>query len=204
KYEREKRLDSLLDSALAQYGAAEPLHGMEERVLRRLHDGRAEDASRRAWWMWGGAAAALAAVVMVVVLLARPVERKPADGQPRAHQQQPEAVVPKQSVSKQSVPKQEAAAPVASKQDVIAAARQPVPQHPATEAAASTLPRRAVFPTPTPPTEQEILLARYVRVTPREEVLAQIKRKPLEFQEDPLSAPTSDGATSPHKAEGTK
>jgi hypothetical protein len=65
------------------------------------------------------------------------------------------------------------------------------------------LPKRAVFPTPAPPTEQERLLARYLRVTPRDEVLAQINRKPLEFHEDPLSAPVTTG-TSPNKAEGTK
>ena len=66
------------------------------------------------------------------------------------------------------------------------------------------MPRRAVFPTPTPPTDQEILLARYVRVTPRDEVLAQANRKPLEFHEDPLSAPTGGGATSPQKSDGMK
>jgi hypothetical protein len=64
------------------------------------------------------------------------------------------------------------------------------------------LPKRDVFPTPGPPTSEELLLARYLRVTPREEVLAQINRSPLEFHEDPQAAPST--STSPQKSEGTK
>jgi hypothetical protein len=194
EHEREQQLEGLLDSALAQYGAVEPLHGMEERVLRRLHAGRTENASRRLW-VWGGVVAALAAVVLAVVVLAPKADRKPV---PLTAHKQPEVVVPapheaaKQAVAKQSAPKQRAMPVVA----------QP-PQHDAVTATGS-LPRRAVFPTPAPPTEQEVLLARYLRVTPREEVLAQINRTPLEFHEDPWSVPAGGDATSPQKAEGKK
>jgi|GEM_PF-3515435 len=181
---RDQQLDSLLDSALAQYGAAEPLHGMERRVLGRLR----EEPARRAWWMWGGAVAAVLAAVVVAVLLARPAEQKAA--RVATAEKQPEVVAPQA---------------VAPKQKAVMAAQHgdQAAKRPETLVASDDLPRGAVFPTPAPPSEQEMLLARYMRVTPRAEVLAQINRKPLDFHEDPL-APVGGEATSPHKAEGTK
>ena len=65
--DRSKKLDELLDAALASYGAAEPLRGIEERVLNRL---RGEEA-RRPWWMWSAVAAAAAAAVVAVVKIGR-------------------------------------------------------------------------------------------------------------------------------------
>jgi hypothetical protein len=200
--ERDKQLDGMLDSVLAQYGVAEPLHGMEERVLRRLGEGPAA----RPWWVWGGvAAAALASVVLAVVLLSPTAEQKPVT--PQAQKQS----VPTQSMPKQGAPAQEAVAAGKPKHQaaMMAAANNLRPRNQGmppvrTEVVMGGMPRRAVFPTPTPPTDQEILLARYVRVTPRDEVLAQANRKPLEFHEDPLSAPTGGGATSPNKADGMK
>jgi hypothetical protein len=204
KNENEMRLDDLLDSALAQYGAAEPLHGLEDRVLGRLNGAGA----RRAWWMWGGVATAVAAAIVVVVLLARPAEQKPA---PTAGAQS----IPQQNVGSQSAVKQQSAAPVPIRKQpsVVPNANTSASLRPRAqgqpklrpETAANALPRRDVFPTPMPPTEQERLLARYVRVTPRAEVLAQVNRKPLEFHEDPLSAPADGGGgASPQKAQGTK
>jgi len=191
---RDQQLDGLLDSALAQYGAVEPLHGMEERVLGRLR----EEPARRAWWMWGGAAAAVLAAVVVAVLLARPAEQKPVRRGTAGRQ--PEVVspvpppAPTQAVHQSTAPKTEV---------VVAQHAGGTRKQSGTSVASDDLPRRAVFPTPTPPNEQERLLARYMRVTPREEVLAQINRKPLDFHEDPLD-PAGGDATSPHKAEGTK
>jgi len=195
--ERGNKLDGLLDSALAQYGAAEPLREIEERVLGRLGEDRLREASAsRAWWMWGRvAAAALATLVVAVMLLTPKAEQKPAT--PNANVQ-PRQVTPKQPAT---------TARVANAQPRNLQPRNIQPRNQGQAPVVMSVmngPRRAVFPTPTPPTDQEILLARYMRVTPREEVLAQINRKQLEFYEDPLSAPTGGGATSPHKADGTK
>lgn len=203
--EREKQLDGLLDSALARYGGAEPLHGLEERVLGRLRGQR----ERRAWWLWGGAAAAALAAVVVVVLMMRPAEKTPVVG---AAGEQPAVVAHHEAAPKPVAPKQSASAEGLKLSRGVETAHLPK-VHDATlrnqsvppvvpQVTMGALPRRAVFPTPTPPTTQEILLARYVRVTPRDEVLALIQRKPLEFHEDPLSVPVS--GTSPQKAEGTK
>lgn len=55
--------DNILDDALAEYREAEPLAGLEGRILRRLGE-RTE--RRRAWWGWSlavGLAMALLAVV---------------------------------------------------------------------------------------------------------------------------------------------
>jgi hypothetical protein len=200
KNENEMRLDELLDSALAQYGAAEPLHGLEDRVLGRLNGAGA----RRAWWMWGVVAAAVAAAIVVAVLLARPAEQKPA--QTAGAQSVPQQATTKQPVVVAAETKNAGGRP---RDPAITAKNLPSTVQSTTklrsERAANALPRRDVFPTPMPPTEQELLLARYVRVTPRAEVLAQVNRKPLEFHEDPLSAPADGGGgASPQKAQGTK
>jgi hypothetical protein len=183
--EREQKLEALLGAALAQYGEAEPLSGLEERVLDRMHSA----PQRRAWWMWGAVLAAVAAVVVAVVMT-RPAEQKPAPVTVQQAPKQPPAVVtpPVAPVQAAQVPRR-------------AAPRHVVPQQ---VAKAEPLPKRDVFPTPAPPDEQARLLVRYLRATPRAEVLAQINRQPLELQEDPLSAPSTNTNTSPSKSEGTR
>ena len=178
--EREQKLDALLDAALAQYGDAEPLSGLEERVLDRLHTA----PQRRAWWMWGAVVAAVAAVVVAVVMM-RPAEQKPQPITAQAPKQQPVVVTPP-------------VAPVRTAR----APKQAAPRRVALQQVAKAEPKRDVFPTPEPPDEQERLLVRYMRQTPRAEVLAQVNRQPLEFHEDPLSAPSTN--TSPSKSEGTR
>ena len=182
-HKREDRIDTLLDAALAQYGGSEPLHGMEERVLARLR----QPAPQRAWWMWGAAAAAAMAIIAGIVVMTRPAEQKatPVVAQQQA---QPPATMPRQSAPPASAPQH--ARSVATHAASVQAAT------------AEKLPRLDVFPTPEPPSQQELLLVRYVRGTPPAEVLAQINRKPLEFHEDPLSAPSTNAV--PQKDDATK
>lgn len=59
-------LDRILDQALSQYSDAEPLAGMEERILRRIA-AQPEPTSRR--WAWILATAATAAVLVVALWL---------------------------------------------------------------------------------------------------------------------------------------
>jgi hypothetical protein len=188
---QDKRLDEMLDAALAEYGAVEPLRGLEERVLGRLRGAEA----RRPWWIWGAVATAVVAVAIAALLLERPAQRSA----PPVVEKQPAVTAPQAA---------QPTAPVAPQPTV---ARAPV-RHAAGDAQLArapqlgisipALPKRDVFPTPGPPTSEELLLARYLRVTPREEVLAQINRSPLEFHEDPQAAPST--STSPQKSEGTK
>src|ERR1700730_4043155 len=58
-------LDRELDAALAQYGAAEPRAGLEQRVLTNLQAEREKIASRT-WWRWPVTVALAAAVTIAV------------------------------------------------------------------------------------------------------------------------------------------
>jgi len=61
--------DQVLDDALAEYREAEPLAGLEERVLQRL---RLQSEQRRSlWWRWSAIAAAAAVLVVAVWIGAR-------------------------------------------------------------------------------------------------------------------------------------
>jgi len=62
-------LDRLIDCALATYSEAEPLAGLDQRVLERV---RMADAARnpRLWWTW--AAIFVSAAVLVMITVNRP------------------------------------------------------------------------------------------------------------------------------------
>jgi hypothetical protein len=55
-------LDQVLEDALAEYREAEPLAGLEDRVLQRVKS-QAERA-RRPWWQWNAIAAAAAVLAI--------------------------------------------------------------------------------------------------------------------------------------------
>jgi hypothetical protein len=59
-------LDKVLDEALSDYREAEPLAGLEDRVLQRLR--LQPEVRRRSWWKWG-AFAACAAMLAIAVWL---------------------------------------------------------------------------------------------------------------------------------------
>jgi hypothetical protein len=63
---REHDLEQWLDSALSQYGKAEPRPGLESRVLASLQAERNRTTFRRRWWWAMGAVAAAVAIVAVV------------------------------------------------------------------------------------------------------------------------------------------
>jgi hypothetical protein len=54
--------DNILDDAMAEYRDAEPLAGVEGRVLRRLAE---RTKRRRAWWGWSLAAGLAMALLAV-------------------------------------------------------------------------------------------------------------------------------------------
>jgi len=66
--DEERAADRMIDEALARYASAEPLAGIEERVLERV---RAARARRSALQRWALAAAVAAAAVLLLTL--RPV-----------------------------------------------------------------------------------------------------------------------------------
>jgi hypothetical protein len=64
--EREHDIGQWLESALTQYGKAEPRTGLESRLLANLRAERNRIASRRRWWWAMAAATALAVIVAAV------------------------------------------------------------------------------------------------------------------------------------------
>ena len=97
----EAEFDDLLEQALSEYRDAEPLAGMEARLLRRLQT-RHENRTNR-WLRWSLAAAGVVAVIVAIWIttrqrvpqtagpearvVARPIEPQP--HQPEAHMEPP-------------------------------------------------------------------------------------------------------------------
>ncbi len=75
---KEREIDQWLESALSQYGKAEPRSGLESRVLANLRAERNRIASARRWWWALGTAVALAVVVAAVWVGERGRERNAA------------------------------------------------------------------------------------------------------------------------------
>ena len=160
---RDALLDQLLDASLARYSQVEPRPGLEERLLAGV---RAEP-SRPLWLRWAWLPATAGAVALIVVGALVLSERRTPVPAPRVARtaEAPTAVAPS-FAAKETVP-------------VAPAKTTPRATRPATTSLAA-LPRRQEFPSPSPLSEQEQLLLRYVQQTPKEEVLTAASRDPLE------------------------
>lgn len=142
-----RRLEEWLDAALKRYGDAGPRVGLENRILARLH---AEPARPSRWW-WPVMAAAAVAAVIVGIRLSEDFKEIP--------------LLP--SVKALSAP------PISKTRDekevAIKVGRRHKPQITAREVAKGLEPIQAPtvntdqFPSPAPLSEQEEMLARYVR-----------------------------------------
>ena len=170
----ERKLDDLLDSALASYSAVEPRAGLESRILARIQD--AAEQQERWWctrWLWAGRVAAAVAAIVLSAWLFWPVH-KPI-------QQVQQNIAPSNQVqasdnSQNDVGEQKRQAkraPVIHKQRQTDYLRQ--------ELARSDRP--AVFPTPTGLSEQEKLMLAYVAQTPKEEIMAEVRLRDFEKEE---------------------
>ena len=161
--EKDKQMDELLDSLLAAYSSAEPRPGLETRILANLSAAEREVATARWWnwkWLWAGMAVAAALIIIAVALIGG--RHRIAAPPTVVHKQQP---APPQPEVQRSAPVRAAST-----------AHPRVPRSGEIRPLNSTLAlnqRPQVFPTPTPLSEQEQLLLRYVARTPREEVVAQ-------------------------------
>jgi len=156
-----------LNEALKRYGEAEPRPGLESRILRILAAERERSVGRG--WHWRLAAATLAFGIIAVVgfLLAR----KP--DPPRLN------VVTGAPITN---PGQGKAPARPSDHKTVVALRpnkQGKSQRHVAVAKARTEPRLEQFPSPIPLTEQEQMLARYVRERPQEAVMVARARAEL-------------------------
>jgi len=160
--EKGKRMDEMLDSLLASYSSAEPRPGLEKRILANLQ-GAAGNKSPAGWWnfKWLWAGMVTAAIIVAAVLISG-----------RHRVEPPTHVIVRTSPAPQ--PEIQPHAPAVRNETVRIRPRKPSTVPTRRQNAALALNERpAVFPTPTPLSEQEKLLLSYLAGTPREEVIAQ-------------------------------
>jgi hypothetical protein len=164
-------LDSMLDDALACYSGAEPLAGLEDRVLHRV---RASEVTRRRPIGWAVAFALAAALVLVAIVVKTP--RNPAP-KPR-------------DVARAEIPALMEQPRIASHQrrSRVAARRAPSP-----------LPKQEQFPAPAALTAEEQALRSFVERDPAEaqQVFAQLRKRtndPIEIQPIQIAPLHTNGA----------
>ena len=153
-------LDKLIDGALSTYSSAEPLAGLEQRVLSRV---RAAETSRRRRWWW--AVPVVAVPALAAVLLLPP---------PRRQDAAPLAAVTPPPVRIAPAPPPQPASPRR-----VTTAR---PRRPASSVGA--VPKKQVFPTLSPLTPEERLLLQLADSRPQllaAAPAAQIEIRPLEI-----------------------
>jgi hypothetical protein len=160
--EKDKRIDEMLDSLLANYSAAEPRPGLETRILPNLQGASRNESSTGWWnfkWLWAGMIAAVIIVAAVLISGRRRIE-PPANVIVRNNQPAPQ-------------PQIQPHAPIARQETARINRSKTSAQAPPQNATLALSQRPAVFPTPTPLSEQERLLLSYYSHTPREELIAQ-------------------------------
>lgn len=153
-------VDDLLDAGLTRYSNVAPRPGLEGRIVANAH--AAED--RRSWFVWAGRLAfgGLAAILVVGVVTLMRLRVPPPPRVPSA------AASALQSVPR-PLPAPSMRSPRALHRRPLLLAHRPV--LPASKPAVREA-RMPQFPSPQPPTEQERLLAQYVRITPAEALSA--------------------------------
>jgi hypothetical protein len=144
---RDNQFDELLDYALSEYREAEPLSGLEDRVLQRLQSQPVE--RRHAWWIWG-AIATCAALVLIGIWIGVKDSTPPKEGGV-AHQASSASPAP--AAVEPSAPP--------TKDSPVATSRRPEPRTSArpksseVESAARTRNPVQAFPTPVRMTNEE-------------------------------------------------
>lgn len=162
---KDKQMDEILDSLLAQYSDVEPRSGLEQRILANLSDTAHKEIMLPWWnvkWLWAGAAVAAVIIVAAVLIAGRRHILAPT---PTVVQTQQHA--PLQPKVQRSLSTTAGTVRHSRKPSVVAR-----PQN--TTLALSQRP--AIFPTPTPLSEQERLMFTYLSNTPQEVVVAQLQR----------------------------
>jgi hypothetical protein len=163
--EKDKRIDEMLDSLLANYSAAEPRPGLETRILANLRE-RPEKETVQGWWnfkwIWAGMVTAAIIIAAVLMSVRRPIE--------------PPANVIVKNNQPAAQPQIQPHAPIAPKETARVYWRKPRATKQPQDAALALNKRPANFPTPTPLSEQERMMFTYLANTPKEIVIAQIPR----------------------------
>ena len=138
----DEHLDNLLDEALSEYRDAQPLTGMEDRVLRRLAEMNHKRKAPWLRWAIAGTCATLVAFAIWLGVARRPVE---------THTPNTLATVKPAQPAPAQTPAPLASAPIVTARRATKAPPAATSSAPATEAQA----KPAVFPSPTPLTAAE-------------------------------------------------
>ena len=187
KNDERDELDGLIDGALSEYSSADPLDGLEDRVLRRV---QAAGAARRSPWPYrlGFAVPAIAALLLagIALWMGRNSQSFTSDATRKAA-----VSVPSPLTSGPQLSPAPATRVVESKRGDRMGQRHSAP--------ARSLPKEEYFPSPTPMTDEERALVAWVRRAPTEaaQVFADLEERtagPIEIQ--PIQVPPlqSDGA----------
>jgi hypothetical protein len=174
--------DQVLDDALAEYRDAEPLAGLEDRVLQRLQ--LQAERRRNVWWRWSAIAAAAAALAVPAWI---------GWGDRTQHVSAPSVVGKRMPPIEGRSPQAEAHAtrqlPVIKRTPVARTASPHVPIVVATQLSNKHLPMRGQFPSPAPLKPEERMLLALAKTHPeilldkpddeKEIVIAPINIKPL-------------------------
>jgi hypothetical protein len=164
--------DQWLESALIQFGKAEPRVGLENRLLANLRADRAQAYLRRRWWRALGMVASLAAILVAVRVEERDREWKPGS-RSQAETSTTNRAEARELVQPRPIPQ------------IVHPAREVVlrrPAHrPTRDLAVASTPKLAQFPSPQPLSEQERILASYVAKYPEHAALvAQARAEALQ------------------------
>jgi hypothetical protein len=150
-------LAGLLDAALKRYGNVEPRAGLEARVSTNIRIEQERIGERRWNWMSALAAIAVAGALGAIIFLIRKPEVRP---QVVAIQAAP-GLIAKEAPAATVKPS------LAEKPSPSVSRRRPRPIA-AAVVSADESPKLEQFPSPRPLSEQEEILARYVRERPEE------------------------------------
>jgi hypothetical protein len=180
---KDMHIDDLLESALKQYGAAEPRAGLEDRILARIQAEAQAETRAEGWRMalrnWSWWPAAIACTVLLVSIAGVFLVRNRHTDTSAAKSYIPAVSAPRQ------IPE---IAPEKAPEKVMAKAstRQWSDGRPRPSVArgSSQPPHLDHFPSPQPLSEQEILLARFVEQFPREAAMIARAQTELLAQEE--------------------
>lgn len=173
----DEQLAHLLERGLREYARNEPRDGLEERIVANL---RSQPEPRPWWRVWAPALAAVAVIAIVAAVALRP--NRPTTNGPRpnvASGSSGQAHTPSSQSAASAIASASSPGPPVSENhgrvrrgsvwhgsEIRATHARGAPRSPID--AAQALPRMAVFPAPTPLTEQERLVLALMRQAPSE------------------------------------
>ncbi len=174
--DKDRFVNELLDSALAQQRAAKPRPGLEGRILQRVHATASERShGRKTWRLW----AAAAATAVVAVLIAIRVANRPHNPAPQISQagNAVSAVSPTETLKAISKP-----SPATRPATKVVEPKRTARNEGKSSRRVETHHWPSQFPTPAPLSPEEKVLVRYVQETPPEVLAASLFPQLLESQ----------------------